>query len=280
MTKYLIALFAIFFCIDVYAQQWHSVAYNLGMEKFKADSTWTEPYYKGYTFKIDTAVKHSGRQSILMMHTDTGGKFSQFLFTRQNKFEGKELEIRAWLKLENVTGLAMIAVREYDVDGNSFQFASNQSDKLHGTKDWKLYSIKVPLDSKAQFFSFGSILTGGGKVWLDDEQLLIDGKDISQATINPNFNPNPPHHPKYGNNASAGGWVKLKNATLYYETYGSGEPLFLQHGDSQSIKAFMFQIPELSKHFKVIAPRTRQKHRRNYRPAELRTICERHESIT
>jgi pimeloyl-ACP methyl ester carboxylesterase len=257
MTKYLITLSTLFICLNSYAQQWHKVDYNLDMEEFKADSTWTEPYYKGYTFKVDTAVKHSGHQSVLITRTDSIGKFSQFLFLRQNKFEGKELEFRAWLKLENVTGFGAIAIREYDIDQNSFQYASNERERLHGTKDWKLYSVKLPLDGRAQFFAFGSLLFGGGKVWIDDIQLLIDGKDITQAVINPNFNPNPVRHPKYGDNPGAGGWVKLKDATLYYETYGSGEPVLLLHGDSQSINAFLFQIPELSKHYKVIAVDTR-----------------------
>jgi pimeloyl-ACP methyl ester carboxylesterase len=258
MFKYFIAIAALFYSLNGYAQ-WHQVDYNLGMEEFKADSTWTEANFKGYTGKIDTAVKHSGRQSVLLTKTDAAGpqQYVPFLFTRQAKYEGKEIEFKAWMKLENVTQFAAIMINEYDVDGNSLQFKSLQPEKIRGTKDWNLYSIKVPLAPKAQFIAFGSILGGGGKLWTDDWQLLIDGQDITKATVNPNFNPNPPRHPKYGNNASAGGWVKLKDASLYYETYGSGQPLLLLHGDSQSINAFLYQIPELSKHYKVIAVDTR-----------------------
>jgi pimeloyl-ACP methyl ester carboxylesterase len=39
--------------------------------------------------------------------------------------------------------------------------------------------------------------------------------------------------------------------------YGRGEPLLLLHGNSQSIEAFTYQIPELSKHYHVIAVDTR-----------------------
>ncbi|HEY4195288.1 MAG TPA: hypothetical protein VGM63_07120, partial [Mucilaginibacter sp.] len=261
MTKYLVAVLFLLNFLNAYSQsEKYGVKYNFGMESFKSDSTWTIPkYFEGYTFKIDTEVKHSGRQSVLIMRTNPAGasQFAPFLFGRLAKYEGKEIEFKAWLKFENVNEYIAIMIGEYDADGNLIQFKSLQNQKIHGTKDWKLYSVKVPLESKAQSLSFGSILGGGGKLWMDDMQLLIDSKDISQAVVNLNFNPNPPHHPKYGDNPAAGGWVKLKDAKLYYETYGSGEPLLLLHGDSQSIFAFLYQIPELSKHFKVIAVDTR-----------------------
>lgn len=61
----------------------------------------------------------------------------------------------------------------------------------------------------------------------------------------------------YGNNAAAGHTVALNGIKLYYETYGQGEPLLLLHGNGQSISAFSGQIPELAKHYQVIAVDTR-----------------------
>lgn len=61
----------------------------------------------------------------------------------------------------------------------------------------------------------------------------------------------------YGKNDSAGKVLKLKDAELYYEIYGEGEPLVLLHGNGGSIKELYKQIPELSKHFKIIALDTR-----------------------
>lgn len=57
----------------------------------------------------------------------------------------------------------------------------------------------------------------------------------------------------FGDNTAAGKYLHLKDADLYYEVYGKGEPLFLLHGNSGSIDAFNKQIPELSRHFKLIA---------------------------
>lgn len=61
----------------------------------------------------------------------------------------------------------------------------------------------------------------------------------------------------YGNNTAVGSFLKLKDSDLYYEVYGEGEPLILLHGNSGSIQDFYQEIPELSKHYKVIAVDTR-----------------------
>lgn len=60
----------------------------------------------------------------------------------------------------------------------------------------------------------------------------------------------------YGKNKS-GKYIDLKNAKIYYEEYGSGEPLVLLHGNNGSISDFYNQIPDLAKQFKVIVLDTR-----------------------
>lgn len=57
----------------------------------------------------------------------------------------------------------------------------------------------------------------------------------------------------YGSNPAAGNYADVNGISIYYEIYGEGEPLLLLHGNGGSISGFMYQIPELSKHFKVIA---------------------------
>jgi pimeloyl-ACP methyl ester carboxylesterase len=57
----------------------------------------------------------------------------------------------------------------------------------------------------------------------------------------------------YGNNDSTGTFAHVNGINIYYEVYGQGQPLLLLHGNSSSISLFEKQIPELSKHYKVIA---------------------------
>ncbi|WP_207534692.1 alpha/beta fold hydrolase [Desertivirga arenae] len=61
----------------------------------------------------------------------------------------------------------------------------------------------------------------------------------------------------YGYNSTVGRRIKLKDADLYYEIYGKGEPLLLLHGNNEGISSFNEQIGPLSKSFRVIAVDTR-----------------------
>lgn len=56
----------------------------------------------------------------------------------------------------------------------------------------------------------------------------------------------------YGSNN--GKYVSIFDTQIYYEEYGKGTPLILLHGGLGSIRDFAKCIPELSQHFRVIAP--------------------------
>jgi pimeloyl-ACP methyl ester carboxylesterase len=56
----------------------------------------------------------------------------------------------------------------------------------------------------------------------------------------------------YGSNK--GKYILVFNSNIYYEEYGKGTPLILLEGGMGSIANFSLCIPELSKHFRVIAP--------------------------
>src|ERR1700712_4325746 len=57
----------------------------------------------------------------------------------------------------------------------------------------------------------------------------------------------------YDNNPATGKYASINGIKLYYETYGSGEPLIMLHGNGGNISAFEKQIPFFSKYYKVIA---------------------------
>jgi pimeloyl-ACP methyl ester carboxylesterase len=56
----------------------------------------------------------------------------------------------------------------------------------------------------------------------------------------------------YGKDPKVGKYVDVRGFKMYYETYGSGEPLLLIHGNGGSIDNFVKQIPVFSKNYKVI----------------------------
>lgn len=52
-------------------------------------------------------------------------------------------------------------------------------------------------------------------------------------------------------------YADIDDIRIYYEMYGKGEPLLLLHGGTAYIGSFIYQVPELSNHFQVIALESR-----------------------
>jgi pimeloyl-ACP methyl ester carboxylesterase len=57
----------------------------------------------------------------------------------------------------------------------------------------------------------------------------------------------------FGSNTKAGNYLDIRGIRMYYESYGSGEPLLMIHGNGGSISSFVNQIPYYSKRYHVIA---------------------------
>ncbi|MBP7555711.1 MAG: alpha/beta hydrolase [Chitinophagaceae bacterium] len=56
----------------------------------------------------------------------------------------------------------------------------------------------------------------------------------------------------YGHNKETGRYFAGRGFKMYYEVYGSGEPLLIIHGNGGSINNFIYQIPYFAQHYKVI----------------------------
>ncbi|MGV7106095.1 alpha/beta fold hydrolase [Flavobacterium sp. U410] len=78
----------------------------------------------------------------------------------------------------------------------------------------------------------------------------------TQSLINYYTNKEKANKTNYGKDKS-GKYIDIGDAKIYYESYGKGEPLILLHGNNGSISDFYKLIPELAKHFNVIAIDTR-----------------------
>ena len=143
---------------------------------------------------------------------------------------------------------------------NAFEGSIYFSGSLMGQKaiyrnyneDWKdvpVVSIALNIDAKVQ---------KGKKGEIDDDDLeLTSNDDLSQYIPDLSQYNEAAKKSIYGKNDAKGHLLNLSDAKIYYEIYGEGEPLFLLHGNSGSIEAFYQQIPELAKHYKVIAVDTR-----------------------
>jgi len=61
----------------------------------------------------------------------------------------------------------------------------------------------------------------------------------------------------FGNNDKVGKYVNTRGFRMYYETYGSGDPLLIIHANNGSINNFSGQIPYFAKSYKVIVADSR-----------------------
>lgn len=61
----------------------------------------------------------------------------------------------------------------------------------------------------------------------------------------------------FGSNKAAGRFYNIRGFQMYAETYGTGRPLLIIHGNGGSIENFVNQIPYFSKKYKVIVADSR-----------------------
>ena len=74
---------------------------------------------------------------------------------------------------------------------------------------------------------------------------------------------------RYGSNPAAGHTFTNNGVVLYYEVYGTGEPLLVVHGNGGSIYDLAAQIAYFRRHYKVIAMDSRSQGKSGESPVKL-----------
>ncbi len=133
------------------------------------------------TLQADTLVFHGGALSArIQRDAESEGAFSALSFRVPADWDGETIELRGWLKSEEVAGWFGMWFRQ---DGKSGMvgFDNMQSRNLRGTTEWTQYSIKLPLNQGAHTHVVGALMAGTGTLWADDFSLWIDGKPLAEA---------------------------------------------------------------------------------------------------
>ncbi len=139
-------------------------------------SVWRAPLVR------DTVIFHEGRAAARIDRNSSSiANFSTFSRWLDADLAGDTLEIRGWLRTQNVDGYAGLWLREDAKGGGVLEFDNMEDRKLQGTTAWAEYRVSLPLDSKAKTIVFGGLLVGRGPVWLHDIQLLVDGNPVAEA---------------------------------------------------------------------------------------------------
>lgn len=156
---------------------------HLALEPDSAGSSASSRWFGGpsATVALDSTTTHGGRYAgRLERDASSASQFSSYAIEIPVDFSGRRLQLRGWLKYENVAGYCGLWQRQ-DGSSTALQFDNMASRQLKGTADWKEYTIDLPLDGKARKVTVGALLVGTGRVWVDDLSLLVDGKPSDEA---------------------------------------------------------------------------------------------------
>ena len=133
------------------------------------------------TLFVDGEVVHSGEWAArIERDSNSARSFSTLTNSLPMEFKGTVLELRGYLRLEDVSEWAGLWLRQ-DSESGMLRLDNMQNRQLRGSRDWAEFTIKQPLNTETRTLVFGALLAGEGKIWVDDMQLLVDGKLIAQA---------------------------------------------------------------------------------------------------
>lgn len=130
------------------------------------------------TVRIDRSRSKAGQASIEIVRTDESERdFTSLTFRINSKQSGSILTLRAALKVEEIREYASLWMRQDD-DFGSVAFINMQGESLQKPQDWMPSEISFPVAPSAKYILGGVVLSGVGRMWADDFQLLLDGEPI------------------------------------------------------------------------------------------------------
>lgn len=138
------------------------------------------------TISVDGQIVHGGRWSARLQRraSSPDADFSTMTMALPVDFAGTTVEWRGFLRSDSVSGFFGLWLRQ-DGGAGVLAFDNMQQRQLKGTTDWTEYSITLPVHADARQLVFGVLTSGTGTVWVDDLQLLVDGKPIWLAPKRP-----------------------------------------------------------------------------------------------
>ncbi|CAN5645855.1 hypothetical protein BH10BAC5_BH10BAC5_22700 [soil metagenome] len=183
--KILLLLFILLSSDKIFSQD--NPAYSFDFEsQYRSDqlqAPWPKWGMNNYNIILDTTVKHFGKTSLLIEQSEPGeeGSFGCYYYFIPAVYKGREIEVRAFMKFENISNSPIGLLLRIDGISGTLEFDNMMQENIRGTLDWDMYSVKLPLPEEATGIYIGAINSGTGKLWVDDFELLIDGKPFEQA---------------------------------------------------------------------------------------------------
>ncbi|MGG0823683.1 helix-turn-helix domain-containing protein [Paenibacillus turicensis] len=136
-----------------------------------------------YDVHLDHETYHEGSKSLCLASNQeidvTTNEFGTLMQQFQAKqYIGKRMRFSGFVQTENVNGWCGLWMRVDDQKQNMLAFDNMEYRSIKGTVSWNYYACVLDIPDEAATISIGILLSGSGKVWLDNCQFEEVGKDI------------------------------------------------------------------------------------------------------
>jgi hypothetical protein len=161
-----------------------SAPHNLGLESAADNNTPQHWFLSGsapqdYQISLDDSTFTEGQTSVLLQ-SDTA-QSNEFGTLMQgfvpDAFRGQRVRLTADVKSEDALQV-MPWMRVDGPRGQTLQIDNNDDQFLTGTVDWTPYEIVLDVPEESTGISFGLIVGGSGRGWIDNVQLEVVGADV------------------------------------------------------------------------------------------------------
>ena len=171
------------------AQQKNDSKPNLDFEK-KMEGWKTNSGKLGYQIALDSKDAKQGKYSLKICPAPKNkkGKKRNFIYGNASfsfpaHFEGCQIELRGWVKAENMgeRSFGGIWMNQKNENKPYLGYEGGYLYKKYLSKQWKEFKIIFPLIREATEIQVGGNATNGGIIWIDDLRLSVDGKPLHLA---------------------------------------------------------------------------------------------------
>ena len=123
-----------------------------------------------YNSGVDPSVAASGsRSAFLASRSPNASGFGTIMQTfGAGAFAGKRVRLSAAVRSQNVAGWAGVWMRVDGATRRALSFDNMQDRPITGTSDWHRVEVTLDVPAESAEISFGILLHGAGKVWIDD----------------------------------------------------------------------------------------------------------------
>ncbi|AIQ44778.1 transcriptional regulator [Paenibacillus sp. FSL R7-0273] len=151
----------------------------------------THPF--NYAMELDRKTFHKGKASGLLKSVTVEG-LDEFATMMQqfkaDKHLGKRIKLSGFLKTAGVSGFSGFWMRIDNNLGDIVQFDNMSNRPVTGDSEWNHYAIVLDVPDNSAVVSFGVILSGRGRVWVDelrfeevDDSIAVTNLDYSQDLL-------------------------------------------------------------------------------------------------